>query len=177
MLRPSRRRVRRSRALWEGVTNEVGRFFNCRKLDFVGQTMSDRRSQFGRDGMDTALRSGTLGPAGKQRPVNLIACIALANPRTSRPGLTSARIYAFHESLQASQLAIVAARTQLAQQRGRSDDLGCCGDVRLKRSELGWSRFTRLVARCGSNNPSTLDNAARTVASPASAFRINRRKT
>ncbi|AOI42285.1 hypothetical protein WG70_22010 [Burkholderia oklahomensis EO147] len=57
-----------------------------------------------------------------------------------------------HESLQASQLAIVAACTQLAHQRRRGDDLGCCGahafeDVRLERSELGWSRFTRLVAR------------------------------
>ena len=46
-----------------------------------------------------------------------------------------------HESLKASQLAIVAARTQLAQQRRRGDDLGCGGshaieDVRLERPKL-----------------------------------------
>ncbi len=57
-----------------------------------------------------------------------------------------------HESLQASQLALVAARTQLAQRRRRGDDLGCRGshaieDVRLERPEFGWPRFTRLVAR------------------------------
>lgn len=33
-----------------------------------------------------------------------------------------------HQRLQASQLDIIAALTQLALQRWRGDDLGCCGD-------------------------------------------------
>src|SRR5690606_7990468 len=48
-----------------------------------------------------------------------------------------------HECLQAAQLAAIAARLQLAQQRGRGDPLGSCRshpleDVVVKGLELGW---------------------------------------